>query len=1179
MRIGQWVTQLNSIEHLSEALTTPATTSVWRSVAPDARPVLVAAQYLASPRKVLLICSSYERALAWQAKLILCGVPEGEIRQLPSALGALFEDATPESVALSDRIGALRFLIEDGPGFVITTPPAALERTLPLDLLATAFQTIKVGDTVDLEFIRDGLLRLGYEPAEPVRMPGQFSRRGGIIDIYAMGIEQPVRIELFDDIVESMRIFDPNSQRSVGKIDELTLAPSREVLYPSEADLPAFVDMLTRTLDAEAAQLGDEAGGRLRELVQGDAQALAERVYFDRLELYRPLLHPDSECAVDLIPDGGLLMLDDPFELEPIAGRAEEDLSQALQARARRGEILGSSANDFMLPPERMATSRTWLALTGMSDLPEWLKPTTSHEIAALSTEPFRGQAAQLVQNLKVWLDEGYRVLVGTDQPTRAKAMLEQVEFFPADATTETIDQTGLHVLAGNLAGGFVMPAIKTVLLTDQELFGVGRLKLPQRKFNEGVPITTVLDLKEGDYVVHINFGIGIFQGLTRRVVAGVEKEYLYIQYAAPDKLFVPADQLDRIQKYLNPGDSNPKLNRLTGGEWQRTVKKAREEAREFARDLTKLYAQRKTVERGPFGPDSPWQGEMEATFPYVETPSQLTAINEVKRDLNNDFPMDRLVCGDVGFGKTEVAIRAAFKVAQAGKQVAVLCPTTILSEQHFRNFQERLAPFPIKLELLNRFRTGPERREALDSIADGSSQLVIGTHALLSDDLKFKDLGMVIIDEEQKFGVKQKELLKKLRVSVDVLTLSATPIPRTLSMALMDLRQMSLISDPPPGRLPIRTFVRPFSSEVVKEAILRELARGGQVYYVYNRVQGIHHVHQQLQKLVPNARIVVGHGQMSEQELEPVMIGFIKGEADILLSTTIVESGLDIPNANTLIVENADKMGLAQLYQLRGRVGRSDRQAYAYLLHQGGKELSEGAVSRLQALQEFSSLGSGYNLAFRDLQIRGAGDLLGAKQHGTMAAVGYDLFTQLIGEEIKFLKMHADGEGATASYRDPLEGLEPLPSLDLPTKALIPESYIEDQAQRLYFYKVMMSSRSKEELAKIEGEIQDRYGKAPDEVKRALWIMRLRLRAQSLRIEKVDGSGGRLAVSFLDSADINPRVWNLMVKKNRDCYHTRGQLIWPYGGGPLAACDKMIEALETTIQEIEEQLATLDVR
>lgn len=1179
MRISQWVGRLGERPRLQELLTTPSLGTEWQHVASEARPLLLAALYRKLPRKVLLVCASYDRALAWQAKLILSGVPESAIRHLPSGISSLFEDATPEAVALSDRIGALRFLIEDEPGIVLTSPAAALERTLPLELLETAFRTVKVNDTLDLDEFRDSLVRLGYEPAEPVRVPGQFSQRGGILDIFAMGLDQPVRLDLFDDVVESIRVFDANSQRSVGKIESLTLAPSREVLYPSEADLPAFLDMVERALATEAAALSEDRARTLRERVQDDMQALSSRVFFDRMELYRPLLHAESECAVDLLPENGLLVLDEPFELEPIAARAENDLQDALLARAERGEILRASALDFLLPPERLGSRGNWLALAQMDALPEWLRADTTQDVQALSTEPYRGQSAQLVQNLKSWMEAGYTITVATDQPTRAKAMLEQVEFYPREATDETLNEPGMQLLAGNVAGGFLLPEEKIVLLTDQELFGVGRLKLPQRKFSEGMPITTVLDLKDGDYVVHINFGIGVFRGLVKRTVAGVEKEYLYIEYASPDKLYVPADQLDRIQKYLNPGDQNPKLNRLTGGEWQRTVKKAREEAREFARDLTKLYAQRKTVQRTPFGPDSPWQGEMEATFPYVETPSQMRAIQEVKLDLNNDFPMDRLVCGDVGFGKTEVAIRGAFKVAQSGRQVAVLCPTTILSEQHFRNFQERLAPFPMRLELLNRFRTAAERASVLDGLASGEVDLVIGTHALLADEIKFKDLGLVIIDEEQKFGVKQKEQLKKLRVSVDVLTLSATPIPRTLSMALMDLRQMSLINDPPPGRLPIRTFVRPFSAEVVKEAILREMARGGQVYYVFNQIQGIFHVAEQLKKLVPNARIVVGHGQMTEKELEPVMVGFIKGEADVLLSTTIVESGLDIPNANTLIVENADRMGLAQLYQLRGRVGRSDRQAYAYLLHQGGKTLTENAVGRLQALQEFSSLGSGYNLAFRDLQIRGAGDMLGAKQHGTMAAVGYDLFTQLIAEEIKFLKAHADGEGGEAEYRDPLEGLETLPTLDLPTKALIPEAYIEDQAQRLYFYKAIMGSRSSDELTQVEGELGDRYGKLPDEVKRILWIMRLRLRAKDLKIEKVDGQGGRLAVNFYEFAEINPRVWNQLQKAHRECYHTRGQLVWPYTGGPLAACEKMLEAVSQTIAEVEGHLTSLDAR
>ena len=798
-----------------------------------------------------------------------------------------------------------------------------------------------------------------------------------------------------------------------------------------------------------------------------------------------------------------------------------------------------------------------------------------------------------LGSTLQNWQKQGFTIVVCTDQPNRAKAVLQQVDIFPTEDAAvpsgiveERSDENltpGVFLAAGNLAGGFVMPDLKLAFVTDAELFGVARLRLPQKRFLEGAPIATVLDLKPGDYVVHIHFGIGIFRGLAKREIDGVEKELLYIEYAAPDKLFVPADQLDRIQKYMNPGDAEPKLNRLVGNEWQRTISKAREDAKAFAGDLIRLYAARQAVQRRPFGPDTPWQGEMEATFPWVETPSQMAAIQEVKRDLAEGFPMDRLVCGDVGFGKTEVGIRAAFKVAQAGRQVAVLCPTTILSEQHFRNFEERLGNFGVRLALLNRFRSTAEKNRILRELKEGQIDIVIGTHSLLGTGMEFQDLGLVIIDEEQRFGVKQKEVLKKLRTEVDVLTLTATPIPRTLSMALMDIRQMSLINDPPPGRLPIRTFVRPYGEEVIREAILRELARGGQVFYVYNRVESIHHVAEKLRKLIPTAKIGVGHGQMTEKELEPVMIGFIKGEIDILLSTTIIENGIDISNANTLIVENADRLGLAQLYQLRGRVGRSVRQAYAYFLYQAGKELTQGALARLQALQEFSTLGSGYSLAFRDLQIRGAGELLGAKQHGAMAAVGYELYTQLINEQVQIMKSTLLKQGAETSTldgepKDPLASLAPLPTLEVPVVALLPDTYIKDQAQRLYFYQRMMGARTAGQLSEVQGEIEDRYGHPPEPVRSAFRIMELRMEARDLGFDKVDAAGGRIAATFRDRSSISPRVFSILGKKNRECYLTREQFIWPYAGDPLKAVEKMIGAFGDAVRQVDQEREALEV-
>lgn len=1202
MRTAEWAAQLSELSGLQDLLADPNQASEWRSVAYEARPVLIAASYLRHPRKIFVVTASYDRALAWQAKLQICGVNPECISQLPSGQSQLFEDASPEHIALSDRLGALRALAADEPRIILGSPGAALERTLPRDVLLDAFVRVTPGDAIDPRKFLKQLVNLGYEYQEPVRLPGQFSQRGGIIDVYPTGKDLPVRIELFGDEVESIRRFDPNTQRSVGKLPVLELSPSRETLYTNRD--PGLHDLLVAAAEREATTLVDDASSeRLREIVSLDAEALAGRQYFDRLDLYRPMLHPDSGCAIDLLSENDLLVLDEPLELETIVTRAEDELAQALEARADRGEILRSPAIDFILPPDHLASHPKTLALSAMNAFPEWLNLPRKVDIQALSLEPYRGRSEALAMTLKNYQKEGFTLIFTTDQPNRAKSVLSQAEIFATGVDGPPDPNDTAILCTGNLGGGFVLIEHRIAVISDAELFGVARLRLPQKRFMEGAPVATVLDLQPGDYVVHINFGIGIFRGLVKKTIENVEKEFLYVEYQAPDKLFVPADQLDRIQKYLNPGDQNPKLNKLTGGEWQRTLGKAKEEAKAFARDLVKLYAQRKQVSRRPYGPDTPFQQEMESTFPWVETRSQLTAIRDVKNDMSEPFPMDRLVCGDVGFGKTEVAIRGAFKAVQDGRQVAVLCPTTILSEQHYRNFQDRLGSFGTKIEVVNRFTSTAERKQIIDSLKHGKSEVVVGTHALLGVGIEFKDLGLVVIDEEQKFGVKQKEMLKNLRTQVDVLTLSATPIPRTLSMALMDIRQMSLINDPPPGRLPVRTFVRPYAGEVIREAILRELARGGQVFYVYNRVESIHHVEEKLRKLVPMARIGVGHGQMHEKELEPIMVGFIKGEIDVLLSTTIIESGIDIPNANTLIVEQADRLGLAQLYQLRGRVGRSDRQAYGYFLYSGALDASirsgllekqhvpeiqgmrkkkptvtEGALQRLQALQEFSTLGSGYSLAFRDLQIRGAGELLGAKQSGTMVSVGYELYTQLINEAVAQLKNTVDGgtTSGTDEVKDPLANLEPLPAFEVPVVALIPESFIKDQAQRLYYYQRMMTCRDNETLGDVQSEVEDRYGHPTEQVKNAFAVMSLRLRARDLGFEKLDARQGRISVSFKDRTSVPPMVFSLLAKRNREAYVSRDQYIWPYSGAPLESIDRLMSEFERALEQIDSARASL---
>ncbi len=1179
MRLPELARRLVRHPALREAISHAGSPAVLNQLASGARPCLVAGVYLNNPVPTIIVVKNYEQALNWQAKLAIYGVPQDDLRLLPSGLSVLFEDAAPETVALSDRLGSLGFLASGEPGIVIATPQAALERTLHPDDLRELTVQFRPGLTIEPPAAVERLVRLGYEPSEPVRVPGQFSRRGGILDIYPVGHDMPVRIEFFGDEIESMRIFDPMTQRSQEPSGPITLGISRETMIPSpELGLD---EMLEHAVQMEAAQLSAEAAAKLEELIAEDRSALESGVFFDRLDLYRPMIQPDGPCAIDYLAENGRLILDEPLELAATCDRLEEELNEALSHRHQRGEILAASAFDFVQSTAHFGDRDHLMCLTAMNAVPDWVGERKEFDIGAAGIDNYKGQPEALTQTIKNWRSKGLTVVFATDQPSRTRSVLAQVEIFPTPTSeghpwdsAEDIPP-GLYIFDGNPAAGFAIPTASLAVVTDHELYGVARLKLPQRKFSEGVAVATVLDLKPGDYVVHINFGIGVFQGLVKRLQDGIEKEYLHIRYKAPDQLFVPADQLDRIQKYLSPGDEAPKINRLTGGEWKKTVAKAREEAREFARDLIKLYAERKAVTREPYGKDTEALTEMEGTFPWAETPSQMTAIRDVKRDLDTDYPMDRLVCGDVGFGKTEVAIRAAFKVADAGRQVAFLCPTTILSEQHFRSFQERLASFDIELAILNRFVSTKQRKETLERLESGELDIIIGTHALLSKELKFHDLGLLIIDEEQKFGVKHKEALKEFRVHVDVLTLSATPIPRTLSMALMNIRQMSLINDPPPGRLPIRTFVRPESSEVIREAILREMARGGQIYYVYNRVQGIQHVAERLRKLVPNARIAIGHGQMNERELEPVMVAFIQGEVDILVSTTIVESGLDIPNANTLIVEDADMFGLSQLYQLRGRVGRSDRQAYAYLLYAGDKTLTEGGSDRLQALAEFNQLGSGYSLAFRDLQIRGAGDLLGAKQSGQMNAVGYDLYSQLIESEVQFLKTFADGE-RPRGYEDPLAGLEPLPAIDLPVKALIPESYVPDESQRLYFYKQMMTSRNHDQLVETSADLEDRYGHMPDETKTALEIMAARLKARELSIASIDGNQGRLKIRFLESHVLHPRIPGMLNRIRREIYMSQDDLIVPYTGSPVQAVHDALAMLERVHQELEAHRAAL---
>lgn len=1153
MHISDWTLQLRELQGLSAFWGDARGRVEWNDICLEARAPMLAALLRGGgfgepggPSKVLIITAQHESVLQWQARLTLCGIPEKLIVQLPSGSSTLFEDTAPELNALSERIGALVRMASDQPTIAIATPSAALEYTLPPSRLVDSTMELGVGGEIDIDLLLRKLTRLGYEMQEPVRMPSGFSRRGGIVDIYPMGAGLPVRLEFFGDEIESMREFDPVSQRSVREISRISVPPARETIFQDNAQKAAAE--LRARLERELATMSGEARDSLEELTRGDIASLEAGVQFDREDLYRPLLNESATSALDYLGDQGLLALDEPFELGVNVARAHEEMQQALETRIGRGEMLSGEADWFFAAAERLAEPKNLIAMSLGDSTAEWLKGVTKRRAGIASLSPYRAHPATLAETIHTWLEQGITVIVGTDQPTRARQTLTGIDI---PWTEGTVSLGGFHLASGNLAGGYIVKEDKFAVLTDAELFGVGRLRLPQKRFREGAPIATVLDLKPGDYVVHIYYGIGVYRGLITRKFEGVEKEFLHIDYAPPDKLFVPVDQLDRIQKYLAPSEDAPKVNRLHSGDWQKAVKSAKQGARDMAEDLLKIYAARAKVTKDPFPPDSPWQAEMEATFPWVETPSQLRAIEEMKTDLEKPYPMDRLVCGDVGFGKTEVAVRAAFKVATEGKQVAILCPTTILAAQHFETFQERLAPYPLRLGLLSRMRTAKQQTEVIRGLTVGDVDIVIGTHRILSKDVEFQKLGLLIVDEEQRFGVMHKESIKAKRAHVDVITLTATPIPRTLSMAMMEIRPMSVINDPPPGRLPIRTHLRSYNDDVVREAILRELQRGGQVYYVHNRVQSIHHIADHVARLVPTARIAVGHGQMNERELEAVMLAFYHGEFDILVCTTIIENGLDVSRANTIIVDGADRLGLAQLYQLRGRVGRSDRQAYAYLLYRRDSLMSENAIQRLKALEEFSELGSGYSLAFRDLQIRGAGELLGGKQHGFMISVGYDLFVQMIQEAVHEL------QGV------PIEqAFVSLPVFDLPINAFVPDWYITEQAQRLFVYRRLTSVRTEQELQEVLSDLKDRYGPAPNEVGVAAQVMRLRMLAHQVGVGKVDMQDGVVEIRMGAGAKLSVRVSSLLSRVFTNAKFQPEGVRWRPQGDLLVEIEQMLSAM-----------------
>lgn len=1031
--------------------------------------------------------------------------------------------------ALDLRSARLEVLQEGkNPGTIILAPIAGLlEGLVAPEQLWKSEISVNMDSRLDLDQVALDLVNLGYERTTVVENWGQFSIRGGILDIAPFHYKTPIRIELFGDEVDSLRSFDFATQKSIDNIREVTIKAVRETIYDLD-NLEEIKDSIWKAAQVQSErlhklELAEEADALLSQVAR-HLEAFDEARFFPGMNQYKTFFGP-IVTLLDYLPENTLVVLDEPVRLKEAATNTSMEIGEHFGELLKRGRILSNLADLFWdwnaLWAKFQAMNPIYLAVLGKRVAGMEKAPSTA--IGLRMPEHFGGKIERMLRRVKQLRKEHYRILILVSSKERGERILELLH----DDDVPAVYVNKLHkelqigncvLTTGNLETGFEFPAFKIAVFTELELYGRQRKTTRATKVDEGLRIAPH-ELKEGDYVVHVNHGIGQYLGLKVLTVDNRSKDYLHLRYSGQDRLYVPTDQIHLLQRYVGLDEGSPRLSKLGGNEWNRIKKRAKESVQEMAEGLLKLYAEREAVEGFAFPPDTPWQRDLENSFPYQETADQLQAISAVKKDMEKTRPMDRLLCGDVGYGKTEVAIRAAFKAVASGKQVAVLVPTTILAQQHHRTFVERFEDFPINIAVVSRFQSAGEITKIIQGTKRGSVDIVIGTHRLLSKDVTFKDLGLVIVDEEQRFGVAQKEQLKEISTNVDVLTLSATPIPRTLHMAMVGVRDMSVIETPPEDRYPIRTYVVEYDEQLIRQAILRELARQGQVYFVHNRVQSIEHVYSELQKLVPEARIAIAHGQMDETVLERVMLDFYNAEFDILLCTTIIETGMDIGNVNTLIVDNADYLGLAQLYQLRGRVGRTNRVAYAYFTHRKDKILTEDAEKRLNAIKEFTELGSGIRIAMRDLEIRGAGNLLGPEQHGFIASVGFELYCKLLEEAIKDLK----GEEQVKL---------PDPTLDLKVNAYLDDAYVPDPAQKVELYQRISALDSLEECDDLEEEIQDRFGDLPDAARNLLQVVRIKLLAQLAGLESISVRKNKFELKFLEGLAIDASKYAILYQK-----------------------------------------------
>jgi transcription-repair coupling factor (superfamily II helicase) len=1074
----------------------------------SARSVLIAALQAQLQRPIVVMTHNMFSAQKLIEDLEEC-LPSGELLTYPANESIATEAAVSSPELVSQRISTMSRLADDFRG-VLVVPFAGIRRlVVPRETFRDAKVTVAVGETTPIEAFLTRLAELGYERVERVENRGEMTVRGGIVDVYPSvmddGGDRALRIEWFDDEVDSIRSFDPVDQRSKGKLDRVTVLPCRE-LFAKPRRFAAAAQTASDFLEQQLSRTTDKTvKDKLRDEIGGELVRLREGAYFTGIYKYVSLLYPERQTLLDYIPKNALLIVDEPNRLLETAKQLERDEAEWTTHLLQEGKsipsfVLSKSYDSLFFHKPLQAV---YLSLF-LRQIPN-TQPQNIVNVICRAMQQFHGQMNVLKTEVERWAKAKSTVMMLSGSKDRMERMKRVLHDYGIDEQL---------MVEGNLQSGFELPSIHLVVITEGEMFSAKQRKARkvERKIENAERIKSYTELKIGDYVVHVNHGIGKYVGIGTIEIDGVHKDYLHILYAGGDKLSVPIEQIDMVQKYIGADEGKePKVYKLGGGDWSKAKTKARSAVKDIADELIKLYAARQAAPGHAFGKDTQYQQEFEAMFPYDETGDQLRAITEIKVDMERPQPMDRLLCGDVGYGKTEVAIRAAFKAVMDGKQVAVLVPTTILAQQHYETFRERFGGFPCNIGVLSRFRSKKEQNETIKGVVNGTVDVLIGTHRILSADVKFKELGLLIIDEEQRFGVTHKEKLKRLKLNVDVLTLTATPIPRTLHMSMLGVRDLSVIETPPENRFPVQTYVVEHSGALVKDAIERELARGGQVYYLFNRVQGIHQMAEAIHALVPEARVAAAHGQMSEQELEKTILDFLDGEYDVLVSTSIIETGVDIPNVNTLIVHDADKMGLSQLYQLRGRVGRSNRIAYAYFTYQRDKVLNEIAEKRLQSIKEFTELGSGFKIAMRDLAIRGAGNLLGGEQHGFIASVGFDLYSQMLAEEIEQRKAALDGDTSAAAAVERTVSTQ----IDITVDAYLPGEYIYDSAQKIEIYKKVASIRSFEEENEIADELTDRFGDLPQPVLNLLAVARLKVYGAKYGIQTISAKGDDLVLTM----------------------------------------------------------------